>query len=224
MNIRTHLSIPGRCVFKCMRPSMKVLLISDSPLVITGLRAVILDTIHTPHFTEASILAEALPLCRRQPFELVIIDISKLDTAGIDQIAALKTAFQELTIWVNLRSDFTLLRWLLKSGVNGILSSKSASAEFGMALRSIDNGGRFIGEEIQKKLVSAFIGDSSWSSLTVHQEKVAGLLAAGLSNQSIADQIGVKSATITHYRQIIFKKLGIASLTELRQKWTALNH
>lgn len=205
-------------------PSMKVLLISDSPLVITGLRAVILDTIHTPDFTEAKLLAEALPLCRRQPFELVIIDISKLDAAGIEQVTALKTMLPELTIWVNLRADFTLLRWLLKSGVNGILSSKSSSAEFGMALRTMDHGGRFIGEEIQKKLVSAFIGSPSWSNLTVQQEKVAGLLAAGLSNQSIADQIGVKSATIAHYRRIIFKKLGIASLTELRQEWTALNH
>lgn len=153
-------------------PQMKVLLISDSPLVITGLRAVILDTIHTAHFTEAKLPAEAPDLCQGRQFQLAIIDIARMDITNLDLIASLKTAHPEMIIWVNLRSDFTLLRSLLKTGVNGILSSKSSSAEFRSALLNIDKVGRFISEEIQGKLISAFIGGHFWPTSRCSRKKL----------------------------------------------------
>lgn len=197
---------------------MKVLLIADSPLIIAGMRSVILDTIHTTHFTEIGSLIETLELCRKETYQLVIIDVGNLKITDINIITTLKDVAPRLTVWVNLRTDFTLLRSLLRAGVNGVFSSKSSYNEFERALNTINKGTRFVSDEIQEQLVSAIIGNVSWPALTERQEQVADLLAAGLTRHAIAEQISVKPSTVTHYRQIIFKKLGIASMKELRQK------
>jgi DNA-binding NarL/FixJ family response regulator len=197
---------------------MKVLLIADSPLIFAGLRSVILDTIHTAHFTETRSLIEASTLCSREPFQLAIVDIRNLSIPDISIIVTLKEAAPRLTIWVNLRTDFTLLRSLLKAGVQGVFSSKSSYSEFEHASRKINMGTTFVSDEIQEQMVSAVIGNSPWPVLTERQEHVADLLAAGFSRRAIAEQINVKPSTVTHYRQIIFKKLGINSMKELRQK------
>ncbi|SEJ38230.1 DNA-binding response regulator, NarL/FixJ family, contains REC and HTH domains [Dyadobacter sp. SG02] len=197
---------------------MEVLLITDSPLIVSGLRSVILDTIHTTRFTETGSLTQTLMICHEKTFQLAFIDLAGLNATDLDLIAAIKKAAPDMIIWVNLRSDFTLMRLLLKGGVNGLFSSNSSSKEFRSALLDANIGKRFISEQVQEQLVSAVIGDLSFPALTARQEEVADLLAAGLSRRHIAEKIHVKPATVTHYRQIIFKKLGILSLKELRLK------
>lgn len=201
---------------------MKVLLIADSPLINAGLRSVIRDTIHTTYFSETASLIEASELCHRETFQLAIVDIRNLSIPDISMIASLKEAVPELTIWVNLRTDFTLLRSLLKARVHGVFSSKSSTSEFERALCKINAGTTFVSDEIQEQMVSAVIGNIPWPALTERQEHVADLLAAGMSRHGIAEQIGVKPSTVSHYRKIIFKKLGIASMKELRQKRGAI--
>jgi DNA-binding CsgD family transcriptional regulator len=56
---------------------------------------------------------------------------------------------------------------------------------------------------------------TGWASLTPTERQVAGLVAEGLPNQDVADQLFISVRTVTTHLSRIYGKLGISSRTEL---------
>lgn len=61
-------------------------------------------------------------------------------------------------------------------------------------------------------------GASGWSSLTESERRVAALVADGLSNPEIAEQLVVSRETVKTHLANIFAKLGVTSRRELAQE------
>ena len=59
---------------------------------------------------------------------------------------------------------------------------------------------------------------SGWDSLTDTEVKVAGLVAKGLSNREIADNLMLSRRTVSTHVSHILKKLGVASRTDIAQE------
>ena len=57
--------------------------------------------------------------------------------------------------------------------------------------------------------------DFSWQSLTDKERAVAALIAQGLTNVEIAEQLGISRRTVENHLYRIFPKLGIASRVQL---------
>lgn len=61
-------------------------------------------------------------------------------------------------------------------------------------------------------------------SLTPAELEVAKLLADGLSDQEIADRLGISIHTVQNHRDHIFAKLGFHNRTELARWAVAMGH
>ena len=59
---------------------------------------------------------------------------------------------------------------------------------------------------------------SEAESLSAREKQVAILAGEGLKNDTIADQLGISSATVAAHLRKIFKKLNVSSRTELAYK------
>src|ERR1051325_11767490 len=57
--------------------------------------------------------------------------------------------------------------------------------------------------------------DKSSSSLTPRQREVAALVAAGMSNAAIAEQLGLTKGTVANHLATILSRLQLSSRTEL---------
>jgi DNA-binding CsgD family transcriptional regulator len=57
--------------------------------------------------------------------------------------------------------------------------------------------------------------ESGWESLTQTERSVAGLVATGLTNQQVADQMFISTHTVAFHLRQVFRKLSIRSRVEL---------
>lgn len=76
---------------------------------------------------------------------------------------------------------------------------------------------------LQDRLVELNIESHLLDALTARQIELLGLLEAGLSNQQIADRIGVTLSTVKGHLQRLFGKLGVKSRSAALARARALN-
>jgi DNA-binding CsgD family transcriptional regulator len=57
--------------------------------------------------------------------------------------------------------------------------------------------------------------ETGWESLTETERSVAGLVATGLTNQQVADQMFISTHTVAFHLRQVFRKLSIRSRVEL---------
>jgi DNA-binding CsgD family transcriptional regulator len=62
--------------------------------------------------------------------------------------------------------------------------------------------------------------ESGWESLTQTEHSVAGLVATGLTNQEVADQMFISTHTVAFHLRQVFRKLNIRSRVELARAAT----
>ena len=67
----------------------------------------------------------------------------------------------------------------------------------------------------RSKLMSRTARQADWESLTAREKEVARLLAQGLPNKVIADQLGIANRTVQVHRATIYMKLGVRSAAEI---------
>jgi ATP/maltotriose-dependent transcriptional regulator MalT len=60
-----------------------------------------------------------------------------------------------------------------------------------------------------------------WASLSTSERGVAELASAGLTNRSIAEQLGVTSETVKTQLSSVYRKVGVANRTQLAASWAA---
>ena len=63
--------------------------------------------------------------------------------------------------------------------------------------------------------------ETGWESLTKTERSVAGLVATGLTNQQVADQMFISTHTVAFHLRQVFRKLNIRSRVELARGWRA---
>jgi len=71
---------------------------------------------------------------------------------------------------------------------------------------------RATGEPVQKRIVDARLG------LTPQEARIATLAAEGSTNQAIAEQMFISSATVEYHLWKVYRKLGIKSRTQIASK------
>lgn len=101
------------------------------------------------------------------------------------------------------------VRRALEAGARGLVAHDSDAATLQYAVRSAVAGGHFIDPrlgEIVVALVAKGRRVKGPFGLTVQEQRVARLLPRGLTNQQIADELGVSLETVkTHVRHVLAK-------------------
>ena len=68
---------------------------------------------------------------------------------------------------------------------------------------------------VRRRLVAAEVDTNGWGAMTAAEVAVARLVAEGLTNKEVADQLFVSPHTVNSHLRHVFTKLGITSRVEL---------
>lgn len=159
--------------------------------------------------------------------EIVLMDINLPGISGIEVTARLKRAMPSLlVIMVTVYRDHERIFQALKAGACGYLLKRSTPAEIRRAIGEVVEGGAPMSAEIARLVVEAFHrppgGDPNSveeAKLSKRETEILGLLAQGLPNKLIADQIGLSIETVRVHLKRIYEKLHVHSRTEAAMKF-----
>ncbi|HEY2382421.1 MAG TPA: response regulator transcription factor [Terriglobia bacterium] len=187
-----------------------VLCADDHPLVRKGIAWILAAESDIHLVAEAGTGQEALELFRIHVPDVTLID---LRMPGMDGIAATEAILREfpdakIIALTSYAGDQEIYR-TLKAGVQGYLLKEMVHTEVVRAIRTVHSGKRLMPAEVSERL-AAYLPQPA---LTPREEEVLSLIAKGLGNKEVADQLGTSDGTVRIHVQHILAKLGASDRT-----------
>ncbi|HXG65786.1 MAG TPA: response regulator transcription factor [Blastocatellia bacterium] len=205
---------------------ISVLLIDDHVVVRSGLRMLIESEPGLKVVGEAGDRAEGLAVAAREQPDVIILDIDLGGDNGLDFLPELVSAASGSRILVLTGvPDPRQHRRALSMGVMGLVLKDKAAGILINAIKKVHGGEVWLD---QATMVSALAktppvseagkGDpeaEKIATLTRREREVLGLVAQGLTNQQIAEQLFISLATARHHVEALYSKLGLSSRLQL---------
>jgi DNA-binding NarL/FixJ family response regulator len=195
-----------------------VVVVDDHELLRTGTRQILDDTPDFVVVGEAGDGDDALRVIAEVQPHVVLVDIRLPTTNGIELARQIVKDFPKTTVLIlSAYDDENYVRAALSAGVAGYLLKTLPSDELVRSIRSACDGLTFFegGLKGTGEKVSRSDSDSVGPRLTGREQEVVRLVARGISNKAIANQLGISPRTVEGHLNHIFEKLGTSSRTEL---------
>ena len=195
--------------------SIRVLLVDDQELVRAGFR-MILDA--EPDFDivgEAADGLEALELADRHTIDVALMDIRMPNLDGIE--ATRRLLERSPATRVLMLTTFDLNEYVyeaLRAGASGFMLKDAPPEQLVEAIRIVADGDALLAPEITRRVIEEYVsrplaGDGhppALEELTARELEVLRLVARGLSNGEIAEQLFLGETTVkTHVAHLLQK-------------------
>ena len=109
----------------------------------------------------------------------------------------------------------------LQAGASGFLQKNCSMDELLTAIRDVANGKSYLGSDVAGAVIDVAMSSpnepssSSQTLLSPREREIVQLVAEGLSNKEIAEQIHLSEATVDTHRRNIMRKLELKGVAEL---------
>lgn len=204
-----------------VNPSIRVVVGDDHPIVRVG----VISVLEGAGFDVVGVAGDAeelLQLTEAQQPDVVVTDIQMPPTSTDDGLVAAKAIRAAWPgIGVVVLSQFLEAHYaveLVSEGAEGLgylLKDRVGDLDvFADAVRRVANGGSALDPQVVRSMVERPRVESPIDHLTPREREVLMLMAEGLSNQGIADQLVVSVAAIERHVTSIFVKLGLRPTSE----------
>jgi DNA-binding NarL/FixJ family response regulator len=203
---------------------IRVLLADDQALVRAGFRALLAAQEGIEVVGEAADGAEAVALARSLRPDVVLMDIRMPGVDGLEATRAI--AADNLLAGVRIVIlTFDLDEYVfeaLRVGASGFLVKNTEPADLIRGVRAVASGDALLSPGVTRRLVAEFATRAreprpspELGQLTDREREVMGLVAAGLSNDEIADKLVVSPATAKTHVSRAMVKLGARDRAQL---------
>jgi two-component system invasion response regulator UvrY len=199
---------------------IRFLLADDHAVVRRGVREMLREEYPSALFGEAATAQEALELAWREPWDLVVLDISMPGRSGLDILRDLKEARPRAAILVqSMHAEDQFARRVLKAGAAGYITKDSMPRELLRAVQKALGGGRYVSEALAEKLAGAVAApqEEAHERLSDREFQVCRMLSRGMAVKEISAELALSVKTISTYRSRVLEKLGLHSNVELAQ-------
>lgn len=205
-----------------------VLIVEDEGLIQERLKNILTELGYSKEMLIfAKNLQQAFTEIEQQPVSLALVDLGLPDGNGIELIEKLRALDSNAMIlvisaWSTQESLFSAI----KAGATGYVLKERDDAEVLLSIRSILRGGApidpFIAQEILKQISAAIIPpaddqkimDADMELLTGRETEILNLVAQGMSNREIAEQLFVSKYTVESHIKHIYRKLSVSKRTK----------
>ena len=203
---------------------IRVLIADDQELFRRGLNVVLHTEDNIQVVAEASNGEEAIAKAEEFAPDVVLMDIRMPRVSGIEATRAIRDSVPTTKILMLTVSDEDSdLYEAIKAGANGYLLKDISIEEIADSVRAVVQGQSLISPSMASKLLSEFNVLSKRADerqqfpapqLTVRELEVLKLVAKGMSNREIADELYISENTVKNHVRNILEKLHLHSRME----------
>jgi DNA-binding NarL/FixJ family response regulator len=204
---------------------IRVALADDQALVRAGFVALLDAEDDIEVVGEAADGEEAVRLARRTRPDVMLMDIRMPGLDGIGATKQIATDPALASVHVVILTTFELDEYVfegLRAGAAGFLVKDTDAPELLRAVRVVAAGDALLSPTITRRLIAEFATRSratrrtpAADTLTAREREVVALIAAGLSNEEIADKLYMSVSTAKTHATRAMTKLGARDRSQL---------
>ncbi|MFH1547010.1 MAG: response regulator transcription factor [bacterium] len=167
---------------------------------------------------EAADGKETLEKTKKLLPDVAVMDIGMPKISGLEVACQIKAHNPNIRVLVfTLCEDDEYAFDLLKKGIDGYLLKNISGPELANAIRVVHHGELVLAPSIAKRLINCYLQKPKkgkeekelYDGLTNREIEVLKLIAQGITNKEIANQLYISVKTVDSHRANIFKKLGV---------------
>lgn len=201
--------------------AIRVLVVDDQAVVREGIVSILSFQSDISIVGQARDGVEAIAMAKQDKPDVILLDLFMPKQDGLDSIKQLREVAPNAKILILTGSaDPDLAFRAIQAGAIGYLLKDTTWEQLLKAIRDVSIGQSYIDSSIALKVLLEIKPESAPKPinpslvLTERELQTLRLIAKGLSNQEIADALGVHPRTIAKYVSNILSKLQLANRTQ----------
>jgi len=201
---------------------IKIVLADDHKIITDGISNLLKsekDISVEAVFDNGLTLIEFLP---NNPIDLILLDIDMPMMNGIECAEKILSRNPDQKIaMLTMHEEKALIARFIEMGVKGYFIKTIEQEELMLAIRTIDKGGEYFPASVTKallakqtKVIDVTI-DPIVKELSARELEIIKLVAQGMSNKEIGEQLFISHRTVDTHRTNLMKKLSIHNIAGL---------
>lgn len=211
---------------------LRVFLVDDHELVRRGFVSLLRDSAEFDVVGEASSAAATIEGIENSHPDVAVLDVRLPDGNGVALCREIRSRFPDVACLIlTAYEDQESLFAAIMAGASGYLLKNAGGEELIDAVRTIGTGGSMLDPAVTTQVLERLrkgpdeqIEDERLARLTPQERKILMLIADGLTNREIAQQIFLAEATVKNYVSSLLAKLGMHGRTQAAIFATELRH
>jgi DNA-binding NarL/FixJ family response regulator len=201
--------------------TLRILLADDHAVVREGLRALLNSQPDMEVVGEAQTGRSAWELAVAMHPDIIVMDVAMPELDGAEATKLIRRDCPDTrVVALTVHETQAYLRRLLDAGVSGYIPKRAAAEDLLRAIRGIAKGQICIDPKLAADLAAAQLSRMSLqrrgeAELTDREIEVIQLLARGLINREIAEELNLSVKTIEVHRARALWKLGLRTRSEV---------
>lgn len=206
---------------------IRIVIVDDHPVVISGLRSVIEVNKDLKVVGEASNGLDAISKVEELEPDVLILDLMMPGMSGLDvakHFAHNPISTKIIVMTMHINEAFVMDS--LRAGVSGYIVKDSPKEILLQGIREVANGEVYLSPPLNKRAIELYIDrargtkkntsiDDPYQTLTAREREVFHLVLEGLKSKEIAERLTLSPRTVHVHRANILRKLGLSSTNEL---------
>lgn len=189
---------------------LKILLVDDHPLFREGLKYRLSLEPSITQIQEASSGQQALATLAKEAFDVVVMDINMPDGDGMYVLELMRErGIDAKVLMLSMHDNKEYINAAMRNGANGYILKDVAGSELIDALKQVAQGKLYFSREVSSILSSQL--QEQKPEITPREQLVLRLIAKGLADKRIANELDISNRTVETHKRNIKKKLGIDS-------------
>jgi len=200
--------------------SVSVVVVDDSELVRIGLKALLTTAPEVDWLGEAVDVAGALVAVQHHRPQVVLLDIRLPDGTGFDACRQITRLASETRVLILTSvEDEEMVDNAIRAGAHGYLLKEVNGRALVQAIRDVAAGKSILDPAITARVL-ALVRSNTPSTRTLidnlspQEKRVLALIADGLTNKEVAQEMNLAEKTVKNYLSTVFEKLHVTRRTQ----------
>ena len=193
---------------------IRVFLVDDHEVVRRGIADMINAEPDLEVVGEASTARQAVARVAATVPDVAVLDVRLPDGSGIDVCRTIRSANPGVQcLMLTAYDDDEASYSAVLAGAAGYVLKDIRGQHLVESIRRVARGESLVQKAVTRKVVTELTGtaaDSPASNLTTRERQVLELIAEGLTNRQIGDQLDLAEKTVKNYVSGLLAKLGMA--------------
>lgn len=200
---------------------INLFIVDDHYMIIEGIQSLLMQEKDINWMGHATGAASCLAFLKNHQPDVILMDINLPDKSGIDLCKEVKTLYPSVfIIGLSTFNQHSFISKMMDNGASGYILKNATRSELVEAINTVIKGKLFFSNEAAQALQQT--SDIS-IILTRREKEILELIADGLTNNEIAEQLYISITTVDTHRKNLLNKFDSRNVASLVRKAAQLN-